>query len=86
MHWQLKPKSQLNEMYEYSFTKWVLLGHPGVRLCPFFSPWGRCPQGLERRGDVKVAVPAFAAAVKPVYKSYSDKYGSGMIDAILNTK
>ena len=31
-------------------------------------------------------VPAFAAAVKPVYKSYSDKYGSTMIDAILNTK
>lgn len=34
----------------------------------------------------KVDVPAFAAAVKPVYKSYSDKYGSDMINAILNTK
>jgi len=31
-------------------------------------------------------VPAFAKAVKPVYKSYSDKYGSGDIDAILGTK
>ena len=31
-------------------------------------------------------VPAFAEAVKPVYKSYSDKYGSGDINAILNTK
>ena len=34
----------------------------------------------------KANVPAFAAAVKPVYKTYSDKYGSGMIDAILSTK
>jgi len=34
----------------------------------------------------KANVSAFAAAVKPVYKSYSDKYGSTMIDAILNTK
>ena len=34
----------------------------------------------------KANVPAFAEAVKPVYKSYSDKYGSGDIDAILNTK
>ena len=31
-------------------------------------------------------VPAFAKAVKPVYKSYSDKYGSGDINAILGTK
>ena len=31
-------------------------------------------------------VPAFAEAVKPVYKSYSDKYGSGDINAILGTK
>ena len=43
---------------------------------------------LKGKGMVlnKANVPAFAAAVKPVYKSYSDKYGSGMIDAILNTK
>ena len=34
----------------------------------------------------KANVPAFAKAVKPVYKSYSDKYGSGDIDAILGTK
>ena len=34
----------------------------------------------------KANVPAFAEAVKPVYKSYSDKYGSGDIDAILGTK
>ena len=31
-------------------------------------------------------VPAFAKAVKPVYKSYSDKYGSGDINTILGTK
>ena len=43
---------------------------------------------LKGKGMVinKANVPAFAAAVKPVYKSYSDKYGSSMIDAILNTK
>ena len=43
---------------------------------------------LKSKGMVinKANVPAFAAAVKPVYKSYSDKYGSSMIDAILNTK
>jgi TRAP-type C4-dicarboxylate transport system substrate-binding protein len=34
----------------------------------------------------KANVPAFAEAVKPVYKSYSDKYGSGDINAILETK
>jgi tripartite ATP-independent transporter DctP family solute receptor len=43
---------------------------------------------LKKKGMIinEANVPAFAAAVKPVYKSYSDKYGSGSIDAILNTK
>lgn len=43
---------------------------------------------LKAKGMIinKANVPAFAAAVKPVYKSYSDKYGSTMINAILNTK
>ena len=43
---------------------------------------------LKKKGMIinKANVPAFAAAVKPVYKSYSDKYGSDMINAILNTK
>mgnify|MGYP000073414816 FL=1 len=43
---------------------------------------------LKKKGMIinQANVPAFAAAVKPVYKSYSDKYGSDNIDAILNTK
>ena len=43
---------------------------------------------LKKKGMIinQANVPAFAAAVKPVYKSYSDKYGSDMINAILNTK
>jgi tripartite ATP-independent transporter DctP family solute receptor len=43
---------------------------------------------LESKGMIvnKANVSAFAEAVKPVYASYSDKYGSGDIDAILNTK
>jgi tripartite ATP-independent transporter DctP family solute receptor len=43
---------------------------------------------LKKKGMIinQANVPAFAAAVKPVYKSYSDKYGSANIDAILNTK
>ena len=43
---------------------------------------------LKKKGMIinEANVPAFAAAVKPVYKSYSDKYGSSNIDAILNTK
>ena len=43
---------------------------------------------LKKKGMIinEANVPAFAAAVKPVYKSYSDKYGSGNINAILNTK
>ncbi|MDA1284639.1 MAG: TRAP transporter substrate-binding protein [Proteobacteria bacterium] len=49
---------------------------------------GQALKDLEAKGMKinKVDVPAFAAAVKPVYKSYSDKYGSDMINAILNTK
>ena len=43
---------------------------------------------LKKKGMIinEANVPAFAAAVKPVYKSYSDKYGSSMINAILDTK
>jgi len=43
---------------------------------------------LESKGMIvnKANVSAFAEAVKPVYASYGDKYGSGDIDAILNTK
>ena len=42
-------------------------------------------KSLESKGMIvnKANVPAFAEAVKPVYKSYSDKYGSGDIDIML---
>ena len=38
-------------LYEYSFTKWMLLGRPGVRwgqrpLCPFFFSPGGVTQGV----------------------------------------
>lgn len=45
-------------------------------------------KSLEGKGMIinQANVAAFAEAVKPVYKSYSDKYGSKDIESILGTK